>query len=96
MSAAASEFVDFLLADLEATEDTAFAEDLLAKAKAKITAGKGELAFMESASANGKSFNRSKELSSLQVAAACRKALDLYAHKAGSSPITFLDFRGIA
>lgn len=88
---AAEDFRNFLLADMEATSSTEFATDLLAQAKAKIKAGKGELAFLENGSVNGKNFTRAKTLSALDVARACRIALELYAGAPGSSPFTFLD-----
>lgn len=91
MTAAAAQFVSFLVADMEATGSTAFADGLLANAKAAITAGNGQLGFMTTGSVNGKTFGRSKELSALDVAAACREALDLYADDE-TRQITFPDF----
>ena len=94
MKAAASAFVDFLVADMEATESTEFALSLLAQAKAKITAGAGDLAFVTSGEINGQSFARTKELSSMEMALAIRTAIDRYEGTAGSGCITFLDFSG--
>jgi hypothetical protein len=76
---AAESFTAFLVADMEATGSTAFAESLLTKAKIAIEAGNGQLGFMTSGSVNGKTFGRTKELSALDIAKACRDALDLYA-----------------
>jgi len=91
---AVKEFVDFLVAELEDTESTTFVDGLLTAAKAKIM-GRGELGFLETGTINGKTFARSKELSAVEIAQACRQALRLYNNDAGSGGITFLDFRGL-
>lgn len=90
-TAAVADFVEFLVAEMDATDSTTFVDDLLTAAKAKLQ-GKGELAFLASGTLNGKAFSRSKELSAQEIALACRRALQLYNDDAGSGPITFLDF----
>ena len=77
---------------MEEEDSTEFADDLLAKAKAMIKAGNGQVAFFTSGNANGKSFTLIKELSALDVAMGCRSALDLYRGKVGAAAVTFLDF----
>lgn len=91
VTAACQQLIDFLVADMEATEDTAYATDLLTAAKAKITAGAGQLVLLTSASLNGKSFTGEGTLSAVEVAYAARRALDIYDDTAGQSPITFPD-----
>jgi hypothetical protein len=84
-------FVNFLVAEMEDTEDTTFVQGLLDAAKAAIL-GKAELDFIETGTVAGKIYGRSKELSSVEIAQACRKALSLYNDVAGRSPFTFPDF----
>jgi hypothetical protein len=91
---AVQQFIDFLVADMEASQSTAYATALLTQAKTKITAGAGEVGFVDSANINGKNFTRSRELSALDIALACRKAIDLYDDTDGPS-ITFADFSRI-
>lgn len=95
MTSAAAELRDFLIADMQATESTEFATDLLTKAKAKIKAGNGALGFMASTSANGKTFTSNQTLTALEVAQAARAAIDAYESAddglSGDS-ITFIDF----
>lgn len=76
---------------MEDTEDTKFVDDLLVSARAALT-GKSDLGFLETGALNGKNFARSKELSSVEVAQGCRRALSLYNDVAGRSPFTFPDF----
>ena len=67
------------------------------KAKAKITAGQGQLGFLNSSSLNGKNFGRMLVCTALDVATACRTALDDYADEddSGNVASTGLDFRGL-
>lgn len=51
-------------------------ETLLAKALAKIAKGGGQLAPLNNASLNGKSFSREIRLDAVQVADICQSALD--------------------
>lgn len=70
------ELTDFLIAEITATDSTDFVNDLLSKAKAQILAGGGLIAPLIGGSLNGKSFNRNLRLDAVQVATACRAALD--------------------
>jgi hypothetical protein len=94
MTRAAQELYDFLVADLEATEDTDFATALLEDAKAKILAGKGALLAVNSGSQNGKSYTGVTVCTNLDVARAARAALTFWDGDEGSEPtgITFPDF----
>lgn len=94
MTRAAKDLFDFLVADLEATEDNAFATQLLDDAKAKIAAGKGALNSLNSGSQNGKSFAGITVCTNLDVARAARAALTYYDGDEGSEPtgITVPDF----
>lgn len=92
MHDARQNLIDFLVADIEATESTDFATNLLAQAKAAMTGAGGDIGFLTQSIINGKQFTRVRELSMAEVAAACRIALDLYAQTPGSGCITFLDF----
>ena len=92
MNAAVDRFVKFLVMECEDTEDTAFVDDLLAKAKEQITAGQGSIGFLTTGSANGKTASQLQQLTCDEVAYACRMALRQYANAAGSGPITFIDF----
>lgn len=74
------------------TNPTGYAQGLLDSAKAKITAGCGEVGFMQSGELRGKQFSRVKELSAVDVVYAARRALDIYNDDAGTSPFTFPDF----
>lgn len=94
--AAIDDFAEFLLGEMIATESTAFADDILAAAKAKI-AGKGELSFLTTGTINGKTFARSKELSAIEVARGARLALKMYADfgDGGTLSGSTLDFSGL-
>lgn len=96
MTPAAKELFDFLLADLEATDSTTYATNLLTAAKAKITAGNGHLGMINNAALNGKNFGRQIVCTALDVATAARAALNAYDEDVDSEPhgITFLDFSG--
>jgi hypothetical protein len=85
-------FTQFLVDECEDTESTAFVDSLLASAKAAILEGNGAVAFVQAASANGKTVHQFKEFTCAEVAEACRKALRIYADTPGSGPIVFPDF----
>ena len=87
-----SQLTEFLVADCEDTDDTAFTYALLSAAKAALLAGGGVIAPLTGGSLNGKTFTRELKLSPAEVALACRNALNLYNDAAGAGPITFFDF----
>lgn len=92
MACALDIFIDFLLSDLEASGNTTFVDSLLANAQGAIT-GRSDLGFIQTGSLNGKSFSRSKELSALEIAFACRRALELYGGSA--TPLVYADFSNL-
>ena len=92
MTRAAKDLFDFLVADLEATEDTDFATQLLDDAKAKILAGKGALNAINSGSQNGKSYAGITVCTYLDVARAARAAITYYDDDSEPTGITVLDF----
>ena len=91
----AADFTEFLVAEIEAGNQT-YVTGLLTAAKAKITAGGGEILPMVGASANGKSFNRELRMDCATVAKCCRDALiETAADDEDSGPVsaTAFDFR---
>jgi hypothetical protein len=91
MTAAVDRFVKYLVMECEDEESTAFADQLLVLAKAEILAGNGSVSFMNSASANGKSFTFDGRLTCDEIAFACRTAKRTYNDDAGTGAFTFLD-----
>lgn len=69
----AADLLEFLTAEEEAEQTTA--ADLLAKARAKILKGGGQLAVMTSGSANGKSFTFDVRIDAAELANICRQAM---------------------
>lgn len=69
----AADLLEFLTAEVAEGHDTA--EVLLAKARAKIVVGGGQIAVMTSGSANGKSFTFNVKMDAAEVARVCRQAL---------------------
>ena len=88
------EFTDFLIAEIEASDgDALWVESLLAKAKAKVLAGGGEIAPLFSGTFNGRNVQRNVRLDATQVASACRAALDYTAADQKGVASSRLDFR---
>ena len=92
----ASEFTDFLVAEIK-DGNADFVIDLLAAAKAKITAGGGQIAPLISGALNGKSFNRELSMDAAVVAKCCRDAIRETADEGDKAPVssTGLDFSGL-
>jgi hypothetical protein len=88
--------VDFLVADAVAVDpdspDLTFINALLAAAKNKITGGKGEVAPLTQGMVGGKTWMREIKLSALEVASACRAALDFLNENELGVSGTNLDF----
>lgn len=95
MSQLEDTLVDVLVARCEADEATTYVDALLAEAEAAITGGKGTVGSLTSASLNGKNFNRSIQLSPLEVASACRRALAIYNETETEVSATYADYRCI-
>lgn len=91
------EFVNVLVAEMEADGSTAFVDQLLKDARAQIRAGKGSIGTLTSSALNGKSFQRQIEFTAVQVLACCRRALNRYTlgDDADEVPATRPDFRGM-
>lgn len=90
-----ADLTEFLIADAQDSDpvDLDYINGLLAEAKAKITGGKGEVAPLREGSVGGKTWARDVQLSAIQVAQACRRALAYLAESEGAgSPVTFIDF----
>ena len=87
----AAEFTSFLVDEIEAS-NAAFVNELLANARAAITAGKGTIAPLLTGSVNGKSFTRELQMGPAEVAICCRNAIK---EAAGTHVIsTAFDFSG--
>jgi hypothetical protein len=95
----AADLSDFLIADALAVDpdnpDLTFINTLLTNAKAKISGGKGEVAPLTEGSVGGKTWQREIKLSALEVAAACRTALDFLDEDEKAVSGTNLDFSEI-
>lgn len=89
-----ADFTRFLVAEIEAADgDTTWVEQLLTDAKAKITAGQGDLGTLINSGLNGKSFTRQLVFSAADVAAAARAALDqVEAESAAGGSLSYADF----
>lgn len=72
------EFVQILVAEMEADQSTAFVDKLLKDARAAVLTGKGTLASLTQSGVNGKTFSRTVDLTAAQVLNACRQALKIY------------------
>ena len=72
------EFVNVLVAEMEADQSTALVDSILKDARAKLKNGKGEIGSLTASAVNGKSFTRTVDLSPVQVIDACRQALKIY------------------
>ena len=92
------EFVNVLVAEMEADQSTALVDSILKDARAKLKNGKGEIGSLTASGVNGKSFNRVVELSALQVVNACRQALKIYLSDGEDDDrvsATYPDFRNL-
>ena len=74
----AADLTEYLIAEIVAADgDTTFTDELLAKARARILAGGGEIAPLSGTSTStGSTFLRDVRMSAVDVAKACRDALD--------------------
>lgn len=89
------EFVNVLVSEMEADQSTAFVDQLLKDARAKIRAGKGSLGTLTSSALNGKSFQRQVDFTAVQVLDCCRRALSRFAGGDADAEVsaTRADFR---
>lgn len=72
------EFVNVLVAKMEADQSTAYVDRLEKDALAKILAGKGSVGALTQSGVNGKTFARQVEMTPIQVANACQQAKKQY------------------
>ena len=72
------EFVNVLVAEMEADQSTALVDKILKDARAKMLAGNGIMGALSQSGVNGKTFTRTVELTPIQVVNACRQALKQY------------------
>lgn len=93
----ADDFVNVLVAEMEADESTAFVDQLLKDARAQIKAGKGTAGTLTSSALNGKSFSRSVQFSAVEMLDICRRAIRRYTLGDDDTEVsaTRPDFRGL-
>lgn len=91
------EFVNVLVAEMEADGSTAFVDQLLRDARAQIRAGKGTIGTLTSSALNGKSFQRQVDFTAVQVLDCARRALSRYTLGDDDAEVsaTRPDFRGM-
>jgi hypothetical protein len=89
MSSTAADLLEILISEIE-DGNVAYVNNLLTAAKAKITAGDGEMAPLQDGNLAGKQFSRVIRLDAAQVARICRQAIQ----ETGGSGVatTGLDF----
>lgn len=93
----ADEFVNVLVAEMEADQSTAFVDKLLKEARAKIQGGKGSIGTLTSSSLNGKSFQSQIQFNAVQMLDCCRRAIRRYTLADDDDEVsaTRPDFRGL-
>jgi len=92
------EFIQVLVAEMEADQSTSLVDSILKDARAALKAGKGTLGSLTASAVNGKSFTRTVDLSPVQVIDACRQALKIYLSDGEDDDrvsATYPDFGGI-
>lgn len=92
------EFVNVLVAEMEADQSSSLVDAILRDARAKLKSGKGIMGAITASGVNGKSFTRNVELTASQVVNACRQALNIY-HSDGDNDdrvsSTYADFSSL-
>jgi len=73
-----AEFVNVLVAEMQADQSTALVDGMLKDARAKLAAGKGMIGTLTQSGVNGKNFTRQVDMTPIQVVNACRQALKQY------------------
>jgi hypothetical protein len=74
----ADDFVNVLVAEMEADGTTAFVDQLLKDARAQIRGGKGTVGTLTSAALNGKSFAKQVTFNAAEMLDICRRAIRRY------------------
>lgn len=72
------EFVQVLVAEMEADQSTALVDAILKDARAKLKSGKGSIGTLTQSGVNGKTFTRQVDMTAIQLVDACRRALRIY------------------
>lgn len=72
------EFVQVLVAEMEADQSTTLVEAILKDARKKLKEGKGTVGSLTASGVNGKTFTRTVDLGPVEVINACRQALKIY------------------
>lgn len=91
----ADDFVNVLVAEMEADGNTSFVDKLLTDARAQVLKGKGTVGSFTSASMNGKSFARQVDFSAADMVSICRRALNAYKGIEDEVSSTRPDFRSL-
>lgn len=95
MSQLSDELVEFLVEVCEEDEDTDYTVALLASARSAISGSGAGLSSLISSGVNGKTFTRALQLSALEVARACQKAIKIYEDEETDVASTTPDFRNL-
>ena len=72
------EFVNVLVAEMEADQSTCLVDKMLKAARAKMAAGNGSIGTLTQSGVNGKNFTRQVDMTPIQIVNACRQALKQY------------------
>jgi len=72
------EFVNVLVAEMEADQSTCIVDKMLKAARAKMAAGNGSIGTLTQSGVNGKNFTRQVDMTPIQIVNACRQALKQY------------------
>lgn len=89
------EFVQILVAEMQADQSTALVDAILKDARAKLKAGKGSIGTLTQSGVNGKTFTRQVDMTAIQLIDACRRALKIYLNEGEDDDIvsaTYPDF----
>lgn len=92
------EFVQVLVAEMEADQSTALVDAILKEARAKLKTCKGTVGNLTASGVNGKTFTRTVDLGPVEVINACRQALKIYLSDGEDDDrvsSTYADFSGL-
>lgn len=89
------EFVNVLVAEMEADQSTCIVDKMLKAARAKMAAGNGSIGTLTQSGVNGKNFTRQVDMTPIQIVNACRQALKQYQNNGDEDdrvPASYADF----
>lgn len=89
------DFVQTLVAIMEADGNTSYVDNLLTNSRAQVTAGNGAMTVTSSATINGKTFEKKIDFSYIDTVRACLQALMIYNDTDDIVPVTYPSFRDI-